>query len=305
MALILLWLGGLSFAGCIVWAGLFGFSTHVVLAMLATAALGFIGFKGLDVRRRLETLSNLGWAYFVCGVFAYFVFILAIEFKLMSAPLPWWSLAFLCVGGLGLGMGCRRRLKQQGMLLDLSGTPFLNPELAKELCERYDRLSNQAQALRTIRLRGYKAVSGFTQYGPMYRDIGRISFEHQAQLPCVIRAKAGSVSVYEIPAYNAWVARKGSLWRESYLNNPFSVPKRTKPASHVQQAFLQDLWDFVAGLKVISKELKGALIEVTPERTSVLLKKYELTPEELSSACQLLLRVEGMLDNYTKGNPGG
>lgn len=294
MWLILLWLGGLSFAGCIVWAGLFGFSTHVVLAMLATAALGFIGFKGLDVRRRLETLSNLGWAYFICGI-------LAMGAKTI-APLSWWTVAFLACGGFALGMGCRLRLKQQGMLLDLSSTPFLNPEFVGQLCERYDSLSNQAEALRRIRLSGHKAVSGYTQYGPMYRDIGKISSEHQAQLPCVIRAKAGSISVYEIPAYMSWVARKGSLWRESYLNNPFGVPKRIKPTSHVQQALLRDLAELLASLKVTSKELKGRVIEVTPARTSVLLNKYELTPEELASVCQVLLRVEAMLDDYIKGD---
>ncbi len=290
MALILLWLGGLSFAGSIVWADVSGFSTHTGLAMLATAALGFIGFKGLDVRRRLETLSNLGWAYFVCGVFAYFIFIFVIEFKLMSAPLPWWSLAFLCIGGFGLGMGCRRRMKRAGLLFDL---------------RRVSSLPGQAGLQENIKCEGYEVATGFSQYGPSTSQRGRIFLEHEAQLPCVIRAKAGSVSVYEIPAYMSWIARKGSLWRESYLHNPFSVPKRIKPTSHVQQALLRDLAELVASLKVMSKELKGRVIEVTPDRTSVLLKKYELTPEELGGTCDALLRVASMIDDYVKRERGG
>ena len=102
----------------------------------------------------------------------------------------------------------------------------------------------------------------------------------------------------------SWIARKGSLWRESYLHNPFGVPKRIKPASHVRQALLRDLAELVANLKVTSKELKGRVIEVTPARTSVLLNRYELTPEELASVCQVLLRVEATLDNYLKGERG-
>ena len=66
----------------------------------------------------------------------------------------------------------------------------------------------------------------------------------------------------------------------------------------------EELSQFVGDLKVITKELKGGMVEITPEQTSVLLKKYELTPEELASACQVLLRVETILDQYAKGKAG-
>ncbi len=108
MALILLWLGGLSFAGCIVWADLLGFSTHTVLAVLATLALAWVGWKGLDLIRRLDTLINLGSVYYIAGTFAFFAKLFWDYLSVDSVPLSWWAVAFLFIVGIGVVFSCRR-----------------------------------------------------------------------------------------------------------------------------------------------------------------------------------------------------
>ena len=290
MALILLWLGGLSFAGCIIWMWLFGFTFESGLVMVASVFVAAVAFRRMDRVRRLKSLDYLGQVYIVVsmGAFCGFVVLAILELEHVYGGSLWPLLPFICLGG-ALTYIARHRMKRAGQLFDLRwvGT-----------------LPRRAALQENIKCEGYEVVTGFSQYGASTSQRGRIFLEHEAQLPCVIRAEAGSASVYEIPAYKGWVAQGSTLLRESYFHNPFSVPKRTKPASHVEQALLQDLSKLIADLKVISKELKGGLIEVTPERTSVLLKKYELTPEELGSACQLLLRVEATLDNYLKGERG-
>lgn len=289
MWLMLLWLGGLSFAGCIVLTGLFGFALETGLVVVASVFVAAVAFRGMDRLRRLKNLDYLGQAYIYVGVGVFCGFIV---FNIVQPAISlslWAALPFACLGW-ALGYFARHHMKRAGLLVDLLVD-----------LRRVGTVPKLASLEENIKCEGYEVATGFSQYGSSTSQRGRIFLEHEAQLPCVIRAKAGSVSVYEIPAYMSWIARKGSLWRESYFHNPFSVPERIEPTPHVEQALLQDLAELVASLKVMSKELKGKVIEVTPDRTSVLLKKYELTPEELASVCQVLLRVEAMLDQYTKG----
>ncbi len=289
MWLTLLWLGGLSLAGCIVWTSLFGFALETGLVMVASVFVAAVAFRGMDRVRRLKNLNYLGQAYIYVGVGTFLGFVV-LEIIQTAISLSLWAVLPLACVGWAMCIFARHRLKQAGQLFDL---------------RRVGTLPRQASFPENIKCEGYEAVTGFSRYGSSTDQRGRIFLERETQLPCVIRAKSGSVNAYEIPAYTSWIERKGSSWRESYLHNPFSVPKGIKPTSHVQQALLRDLEELVASLKVTSKELKGRVIEVTPERTSVLLKKYELTPEELTSVCQVLLRVEVAIDDYKKGKAGG
>jgi len=261
MILILFWLGGLSLAGCVVWASLFSFALETGLVMVASLFVAAVAFRGMDRVRRLKNLDYLGQAYILVGVGAFLGFVVleimqtAISLSLwVACPLP-------CLGGWAMCIFARRRMKRAGLLFDL---------------RRVGTLPKQIAPQENIKCEGYEVVTGFSQFGPSTSQRGRIFLEHKAQLPCIIRAKGGSVGIYEISG--------------------------KKPASHVKQAFLRDLAELVASLKLTSKELKGRVIEVTYTQASVLFKKYELTTEELASVCQVLLRVETILDQYTKGN---
>lgn len=297
MALILLWLGGLSLAGCIIWVALFGLTTETVLVMVASLFVAFLGFRGMDRVRRLKSLENLGFVYVVAGLCSVMAFILldARGYLDFSPPqsLPFWLSVALIWAGTTAALAAVHLLEKAGVLLDLRRQPA---------------------APANIRFEVWEVDAGYTQgYGyitiPITRPIGRVFVAHQAQLPCVIRAKGGSVSVYEIPAYETWLARKTSRRRKwlgigkvSYHDNPFKVPKDIKPPSALERTLVANLGELVTRLQVISKQHKGDLIELTPDRISVLLKKHEVTREELARTCDLLLRVEAMLDDYTKGD---
>lgn len=263
MALILFWLGGLSFAGCCLWMGLFGLTVEAGLASIASLFITVLGFRGMYLYRRFKQLEYLGFAYVMLGVSAFLgMIILAI----IGGLFPRWSfwpvmpVVILSIVAINIA---RRGMKKAGTLFDL---------------RRVDPLSRPVALQENIKYEGYEVVTGFSQYGPSLSQRGRIFLEHEAQLPCIIKAKGGSVGVYELSG--------------------------KKPASHVKKALLRDLAELVASLEIASKEIKGRVIEVTPVRTSVLLKKYELAQEELASVCQDLLRVEAIIDQYTKGKAG-
>lgn len=259
MWLILLWLGGLSLAGCIVWAAVFGLTIEAGLATLASLFVADIGFRYTGRMRRLKVLEHLGYVY-ICGAAGAFCGFVVLEVMQLAIPLSLWAvLPFACLGW-ALVYFARHCMKRAGLLFDLRRVGTLPTRIALQ---------------ENIKCEGYEVVTGFSQYGSSKSQRGRVFLEHKAQLPCIIRAEGGSVDVYEISG--------------------------KKPASHVKQAILLDLTELVASLKATSKELKGRVIEVTPARTSVLLKKYELTPEELARVCQVLLRVEAGLGNYLKG----
>lgn len=295
MVLVLLWLGALSLAGCIVWVALFGFTIEVSLAIPASLVAGFLGFRGMDRVRRLKSLEYLGFVYVVAGLGSAMAFIvLDMRGYLDFSPpqsLPFWLSVALINGGVVVVGAALHLLEKAGVLLDLRRQPA---------------------APANIRFEVWEVDAGYTQgYGyipiPITRPIGRVFVAHQAQLPCVIRAKGGSLSVYETPAYETWLARKTSRRRKwlgigkvSYHDNPFKVPKDIKPSSALERTLVAKLGELVTRLHVISKQHKGDLIELTPDRISVLLKKHEVTREELARTCDLLLQVATMLDDHMK-----
>ena len=285
MALILLWLGGLSFAGCIIWATLSGLTIEVVLATLASVLVAGIGFRYTGSTRRLKGLEHLGYVYLMVGIFAGLGSITINELFNTLTNGAVYAMGLLMASGFWLARLSRRRMKESGLLFDL---------------RRADTLPGPAALQGNIKFEGYEIAGLSPSGGPSLSQRGRIFLEHEAQLPCVIRAKAGSVSVYEISTYRTWVEGKGSLWRESYNHNPFRVPRRIKPASHVQAAILQELGELVPRLSTISQEFKSNLIELKPERFSLLLKKYELSREEMSDACVLLPRITALIDEHFK-----
>jgi hypothetical protein len=304
--MILVWLGGLSFAGWMVWIALFGFTIGHGLAMLASLLVALVGFSGLDLRRRLESLAQLGGVYLLLGMGAVFLGIIFLwDVNVRSAYVTW-----LCIVGSFMGIAAalifysRHRLMQAGMLFELGGTTSLESGFLREICERYDSLRKQPGALRNIRVEGYSvtySAPGPPGYGTRY--IGRIFLEHQSVLPFVLRAKDGSVSVYEISAYASWVQRKrkGSWQQRPYLDNPFKVPDDIEPPPPVREALLGELGEIVTQVEVISKQVKEGIVEVTPDRISVLLETLQLSREELASACNLLVQVATMIDEYMKG----
>jgi hypothetical protein len=69
----------------------------------------------------------------------------------------------------------------------------------------------------------------------------------------------------------------------------------------VREALLGELGEIVTQVEVISKQVKEGIVEVTPDRISVLLETLQLSREELASACNLLVQVATMIDEYMKG----
>jgi hypothetical protein len=180
--MILVWLGGLSFAGWMVWIALFGFTIGHGLAMLASLLVALVGFSGLDLRRRLMSLANLGGVYLLLGMGAIFACIFVYP-EVFSSSLAS-ALSRLWVVGAFMGISAalilysRHRLMQEGMLFELGGTTSLESGFLEELCERYDSLRKQAGTLRNIRLEGYTvtySAPGPSGYGE--RHIGRIFLE--------------------------------------------------------------------------------------------------------------------------------
>lgn len=329
--LILLWLGALSLAGCIIWTGLFGLTIQVGLAMLASSFVAVVGFRRLD-RERVKSLKYLYKVYGWLGAGALAgYFVLGIMYGLGVSPvfLQWWVFGVFLALFWVLRFLARESMKEAGMLFNLSERSQLESmfqqldeatkqqmggteAVEKLLSESDESLRRHAKVPATIKCEGYDVTGGVgTVGGPSVGymtitrpKIGRIFVEYGAELPCVIRVKAGSAKVYETQAYATWLQRKESWRRKSYRDDPFHVPRKIKLSSLVRKTLRQNLGELLTRLEVISKAHKGYLIELTTDRISVLLERYEVTREELASVCGLLLRVEAMLDRYTKGERG-
>ena len=98
MALILLWLGGLSLAGCIVWTSLFGFALETGLVMVASVFVAAVAFRRVNRVPRLKNLDYLGQAYIYVGTGVFLGFV-ALEVMQLAISLSLW--AVLPFAGLG------------------------------------------------------------------------------------------------------------------------------------------------------------------------------------------------------------